>query len=380
MKRRKIPAVFMRGGTSKGVFFKASDLPPSREERDVIFLKALGSPDRYHRQLNGMGGGLSSVSKAVVVEPSGRDDADVDYTFVQIAVDQPITDYRLACGNLSSAVGPFAVDEGLVSVEDGAVTVRVYSTNTNQIYHAHFHVEDGEALETGDYEMSGVDGRGARVQLDYLDPGGAITGAFLPTGHAVDVLELKSGQSIEASLIDATNPVVFIAAGAIGLSGTEAPETLEADTNLMGRLDDIRRAAGVIMGLAKQPEDVPLGNPKISILSAPSDYVTIGGEAIKAEDYDVAVRGISMERVHRALPGTGGMCLAAAAQVSGSLPHRLARCRDTGHDLRIATPSGVMTIAATAHQNTEGTWIADKITVYRTQRRLMEGNIVLPVT
>ena len=374
----KIPAVFIRGGTSKGVFFKDEDLPSSREERDEIFLKVLGSPDPYQRQLNGMGGGLSSVSKVVIIAASNRPDADVDYTFVQIAVDKPVADYGQACGNLSASVGPFAVEEGIVPTENGRTTVRVYNTNTDKIYHAQFEVREGHAVETGDYEMSGVGGTGARIRLDYRDPGGAKSAAFLPSGNVIDTLELSDGRTLEASLVDATNPVVFVAAETMGVTGRERPEALEADGKLMSDLDEIRRLAGVIMGLASEPQDVPLSNPKVALVSSPAGYATISGEDVAGEDHDIGVRIVSMERMHRAVTGTGGMCLAAACQVTGSIPQQLSPGLQAGHDVRIGTPSGVMTVAAKAGQHATGDWHVESVTVYRTQRRLMEGSVVLP--
>ncbi|MGE4220044.1 MAG: 2-methylaconitate cis-trans isomerase PrpF family protein [Alphaproteobacteria bacterium] len=374
----KIPAAFIRGGTSKGVFFKADDLPPEQAARDAIFLQALGSPDPYQRQLNGMGGGLSSVSKAVIVGRSARPDADVDYTFIQVAVDRPVADYSQSCGNLSSSVGPFAVEEGLIAATDGPTTVRVYNTNTDKLYHAHFEVRDGHAVETGDFEMSGVSGTGARVRLDYLHPGGARTAAFLPTGKAAEPLRLPDGKAVQASLVDATSPVVFVAAEDMGVSGIEAPEALEADTRLMTALESLRRAAGVAMGMAETPEAVALSSPKIALVAPPRGYRTIGGEAVAAGDYDIAVRIVSMERMHRAVTGTGGMCLAAACQVTGSVPNRIARPLPPGQDIRIGTPSGAMTVAANVRQDDTGRWQVDSVTVYRTQRRLMEGKVVLP--
>lgn len=376
--RRKIPAAFIRGGTSKGIFFRAEDLPPDRAARDAIFLRALGSPDPYQRQLNGMGGGLSSLSKAVIVGRSARPDADVDYTFVQVAVDRPVADYGQACGNLSASVGPFAVEEGIVSVPDGPTTIRVYNTNTGKLYRAHFEVRDGHAVETGDFEMSGVGGTGARVRLDYLDPGGARTAGFLPTGNPTDMLPLPGGGRVEASLVDATNPVAFVPAAAMGIAGTETPEALESDPALMTALEALRRAAGVAMGLAEDPATVPLSSPKIALLAPPQSYRSIDGAPVAAADHDIAIRIVSMERMHRAVTGTGGMCLAAACQVTGSVPHRLARPQSPGRDIRIGTPSGVMTVAATVGRDPGGRWAVDCVTVYRTQRRLMEGRIVLP--
>lgn len=401
MSRYKIPAVFMRGGTSKGVFFKATDLPSDRAERDRIFLTVLGSPDPYGRQLDGMGGGISSLSKAVVIEPSSRADADVDFTFIQVAVDRPIADYEQTCGNLSAAVGPFAVEEGIVSAADGEAVVRVFNTNTAKIYHARFAVRGGVPVERGDFTMSGVSGTGARVRLDYMNPGGARTSAFLPSGNVIDLLpDGTSHNHIETSLVDATSPVVFVRASDLGVTGTEPPEALEANGSMTSRLEAIRRDAAVVMGLAELAETAALSTPKIAMVSAPAPYTTIGGEKIAAEDHDIAVRIVSMERLHKAVTGTGAMCLAAACQVPNSLPAgmigRSASSKGTGDQeagekeaggkgtvtpggaVRIGTPSGVLTVAASVSRTENGIWQADRVTVYRTQRRLMEGSVVLP--
>ena len=378
MQQSKFRAVFIRGGTSKGVFFRAEDLPATREDRDRIFLTILGSPDPYHRQLDGMGGGLSSVSKVCIIAPSNRAGVDVDYTFVQIAVDQPVADYEQACGNLSSAVGPFAIEEQMVDAPDGEALVRVYNTNTDKVFEARFAVREGRAVETGDFEMSGVPGTGARIRLDYLAPGGAKSAGFLPTGNIVDTLARRDGEPVQVSMVDATNPVVFVSAEDFGVTGTERPEALESNVALMQSLDDLRRQAGVRMGLAGEPGQVPLSNPKIALVASPRLYTALNDTEITPEDFDIAVRIVSMERMHRAVTGTGGMCLAAACQVTGSVPQRIARAIEPGGDVRIATPSGIMTAAAKANRLSDGVWDAERVTVYRTQRRLMEGHVLLP--
>lgn len=374
--RNRIPAVFIRGGTSKGVFFHARDLPADRAARDAIFLTVIGSPDPYARQLDGMGGGYSSVSKAVVIEPSARDDADVDFTFAQVVVDKPLVDYAQTCGNLSSAVGPFAVDEGLLRVADGPAVVRVFNTNTSKIYHAHFEVRDGRAVESGDYVLSGVSGSGALVRLEYVDPGGAMTRAFLPTGNAVDTFDVAGIGRVEASLVDATNPVVFVAASAFGKTATETPDALDADMHFMAAMDDLRRQAGVAMGITDRPADVPLSTPKIAILAEPGDHTTIAGTAVTASEHDILIRILSMEKCHKAVTGTGAMCLSAACGVAGSVPHRLRRGSDA--TVRLASPSGVVALAADVGRSDDGTWQARSISVERTQRRLMEGWVRLP--
>ncbi|MCG8558342.1 MAG: PrpF family protein [Hyphomicrobiales bacterium] len=376
MTQQRIPAVFIRGGTSKGVFFHARDLPPERAARDAIFLKALGSPDAYGRQLDGLGGGISSLSKAVVIEPSARDDADVDYTFAQVVVGEPIVDYSATCGNLSSAVGPFAVDEGLITAGSGEALVRVFNTNTSKLFESRFAVADGRAVTAGDFALPGVSGTGARISLDYLDPGGAMTGRLLPTGRATDRIDVPGLGEIEASLVDASNPVAFVAAADVGKTAGELPETLEADTAFMARLDAVRRAAGVAMGLGNRPEDVPLASPKIAIVAPPLDFEDLSGAAVRAGDMSIAARMISMERLHRAVPLTGAMCIAAACRIDGTIPNRLER--NGNAEVGVGTPSGVIPVGAKVARNGSGDWHAEACRVFRTQRRLMEGWVLVP--
>ena len=373
----EIPAAFYRGGTSKGVFFHERDLPSGRAARDEIFLAVIGSPDPYRRQLNGMGGGLSSLSKVVCIGPSTRDDADVDYTFAQIAVDRPAVDYATNCGNLSSAVGPFAIDEGLFTpgVVDGTAMVRLHNTNTGVVIHAAVPVAGGKAAVTGDFEIQGVHGAGARIQLDYLSPGGATTGKLLPADEVVTELEVPGEGVLQVSLVDAATGMVFVTAEALGLKATETPEDIDSDAALMARLDRIRRAAGVRMGLANRPEDVPLTNPRIGMLAAPTAFDAIDGRHIDADAQDITVRVLSMTNVHRVSPLTSALCLAAASRIEGTLVHSLARAR--AGDLRIGTPSGVLPVGADVTR-ANGGWHANYTRSYRTARRLMQGSVLIP--
>ena len=267
MNQIEIPAAFYRGGTSKGVFFHEKDLPADQQARDEIFLQVIGTPDPYARQLNGMGGGISSLSKVVSVGPPSRNDADVDYTFGQVAVDRPQVEYSTNCGNLSSVIGPFAIDEGLVTpdVTDGIATIRLHNTNTGVIIHAQVPVIGGKAAVLGDFEIQGVFGTGARIQLDYLEPGGATTGKLLPADEVVSSINVPDEGELSISLVDAATGMAFIAAEDIGLTATESPDSMDNDSALMAHLDIIRRAAGVRMGLANRPEDVPLTNPRIGM-------------------------------------------------------------------------------------------------------------------
>jgi 2-methylaconitate cis-trans-isomerase PrpF len=375
MARKKIPAVFVRGGTSKGVFFHESDLPSDKAERDRIILHALGSPDPYKRQLNGMGGGLSSLSKVVIVAKSEHPDADVDYTFAQVSVDEPVVAYRGACGNLSASVGAFAVDEGLIKVPDGEAFVRVHMTNTGKIYEARFPVRDGMTVEDGDYVMPGVSGTGAKITLDYLDPGGAITGALLPSGKVRDRIEIAGLGEVQVSLVDATNAMVFLDAADMGCEATERPDDLDSDETFMSRMEEARRKGAVLMGMANRLDDVPPASPKVGIVARPKDFTALDGTKFKEEDMDLTVRVISMENVHRALPGTIGMCIAAAARVEGTIAHSLA---GNHTPIRIGNPSGVVPVDADVSRKDNGDWSVSAITVFRTQRRLMEGSVLVP--
>jgi 2-methylaconitate cis-trans-isomerase PrpF len=372
-----IPAIFMRGGSSKGVFFHARDLPAERAARDAIFLSVLGSPDPYGRQLDGMGGGISSLSKAVIIGPPTHSDADVDYLFAQVAVDKPVVDWSSNCGNLSSAVGPFAVDEGLVRVADGEALVRIHQVNTKRIIHARFPVRGGKAVTAGDFTMAGVAGSGARIRLDFLAPGGGATGRLLPTGNAQDTLH-HEGRAYAVSLIDAANACVFLDARDLGLTGTESPDAIEADPARMALLDALRRKAGVMMGLAATPEKVGLALPKIAVVAPPAAYHALDGAGFTADTHDIAVRMISMERAHRAVPLTGAMCLGVASRIPGSLPNRLAGPPARADETRVANPSGILSVGAEVHQKPDG-WFAESAVVYRSARRLMQGVVAVPV-
>jgi 2-methylaconitate cis-trans-isomerase PrpF len=377
MPQRWVPAVFMRGGTSKGLFFHAEDLPADSEARDRLLLAALGSPDPFGRQLDGMGGGISSLSKAAVIGPPTRPDADVDYTFAQVAVDRPVVDYGANCGNLSSAVGPFAVDQGRSPRPDGPALVRIHNTNTGGLLHARFAVRGGRAETRGELAIPGVAGTGAPIRLDFLDPGGARTGRLLPTGCPVDEVSLKGAGRYRLSLLDATSPVAFVAAAELGLDGTESPDGLEARPEVLALLDRLRRRAGVLMGLAPTPEAVELASPKIAVLCPPRPFRTLDGRMVAAADHDVGVRMQSMERPHRAVPVTGALCLAVACRVAGTVAQALAAARAAAGDpVRVGNPSGVVQVAAEVARTPEG-WRASSASLYRTARTLMRGEIAV---
>src|SRR5688572_29352109 len=273
--QRRIPAVFMRGGTSNAVVFHQRDLPEDRRLWDDIFLAALGSPDPYGRQLDGMGGGFTSVSKVCVIGPPTRADANIDYTFAQIPVKEQRVEYVTNCGNMSSAMGPFAVDEGLVKMVDpnGEALVRIYNTNTKKIIHARFPLVSGCAAVDGDLEIPGIAGTGAPVRLDFMAPGGAATGKLLPTGNVRDTLDVPGVGKIEMSMVDAANPCVFVRARDVGLTGAELPSATEANTDALRKLAAIRCAASVAMGITRDVVEAAtrLSNPAIGFVSAPQD-------------------------------------------------------------------------------------------------------------
>ena len=385
MRQLKIPAAFIRGGTSNAVVFDRHDLPDDEAVRERLFLAALGSPDPHGRQLDGMGGGISSLSKVCIVGPASRPDADVDYTFGQVAVDRPQVDWSSNCGNMSSAIGPFAVDEGMVDTPGPQGVVVIHNTNTGKLIRSRFPVRDGVAAVEGDTAIPGVSGTGAPVDLEFLEPGGAATGALLPTGNAVDVLEVDAVGTVSASLVDAANPFVFVDAGAMGVSGTETPEALDARPELMRRLERIRAAAAVAMGIAATPAEASArfpSAPKIGIVAPPCRAETLSGETVEAADGDISARMVSMNNVHRALPLTGALGLAVAAAIEDTLVARAAAARATedGGRIRLITPSGVLSAAAEVQRSDDGrAWHAAHASVRRTQRRLFDGFVHVPV-
>ena len=378
MPQRPIPAVFMRGGTSKAIMFHARDLPADRAAWAPLFLAAMGSPDPYGRQLDGMGGGVSSLSKVCVLAPSAREDADIDYSFFQIQVKEARVDDRGNCGNMSSAVGPFAVDEGLVPAAGDTAVVRVYNTNTQKLIHAHFPLDDGRARVGGDLAIPGVAGTGAPVRLDFLSPGGATTGRLLPTGQARERLEVPGLGAIAVSMVDAANACVFVRAADLGLTGRELPDAIEADAPLLARLEAIRRQASVAMGIAPTLEAA--GGirvvPFIALVSPPAASPMLTGETLAAEAIDLTARVMSNGQPHRALPLTISLCTAVAARIDGTVVAEMARAG--AGDLRIGMPSGVLTVAADVVREASGAWVARSGAFYRTARRLFDGRVWVP--
>jgi 2-methylaconitate isomerase len=359
-------ASFMRGGTSKGLFFHNVDMPSDLRERDGLFLRMLGSPDPYGRQLDGMGGGISSLSKVVVISSSTRSDADVEFTFGQVAVDEAIVDYSANCGNLSAAVAPFAIDEKLCQVPDGSTTLRLFNTNTQKVIHATLRVRGGFAETEGDLALPGVAGTGSPIKLTYVDPAGARTGRLFPTGNRTDTIQFQ-GRPVAVSLVDATGPVVMLRAVDFGMKGTESPSQLDADLSLMESLEAIRREAAVMMGLADTPASAPLASPKVAILATPES---------ESQDQDLVARVVSMGRIHQALPGTTAMCIAVSQRIQGTLPELLAKSTPDVTRVRLSSPAGVIVAGSdvsTSHENAEDQLHIGSASIYRSARTLMRG-------
>lgn len=371
----RVPACFMRGGSSKGVFFSLSDLPQDRSRWDRLFLSVIGSPDPYARQLNGMGGGVSSLSKVAVISPSERDDADLDFTFGQVDVGRALVDYSSNCGNLSSAVGPFALECGLIRLAEGQRSIRIHNTNTNKILVAYLSVEDGLAAEKGNVSIPGVAGTGAPIRLQFLDPAGAGTGSLLPTGRLVDEIRTDDGCSFSASLMDAGNPCVFIDATSVGRTANEPVAELEGDRPLMDLLDTVRRKAAVKMGLAASEASAPDAVPKIAIVGPPGPANDLAGNKIDPTLADLSVRMLSMKNVHRVLPLTGAMCTSVACCLPGTIPASL--CKTPDGDVRLANPSGILHVGADVTVNNAPE--VQSVTVVRTARLLMKGEVAVPV-
>lgn len=381
MTQHSLPAAFMRGGTSKALLVQRNDLPQSQDDWAPLFMAAMGTPDPYGRQLDGMGGGVSSLSKVCIIAPSEHPDADVDYTFAQVMVKDAHVDYRGNCGNMSSAVGPYAVDQGLVSATGTQTTVRIFNTNTKKIIHSTFETDNGRARYDGDLAIPGVSGTGSPIKLDFVQPGGATTGKLLPSGQVTDSLEVPGAGTLEVSLIDAANAAVFVRAADIGLTGLELPDELESRPDVLERLNAIRVQASVKMGIAPDVESAKRITivPFVAIISAPADNPTLSGETVPAADIDLVARVISNGQPHRALPLTISLCTAVAARISGSVVAQALSPAAGDGTLRLGMPSGILTVGAEVSQEA-GEWTAHAGSFYRTARLLFDGQVWVPQT
>jgi 2-methylaconitate cis-trans-isomerase PrpF len=370
----------MRGGTSKGLFFHGKDLPPDPHLRDQVILAAYGSPDPYRRQIDGVGGALSVTSKVAIISPSPSPDYDVVYHFGQVSIDRPIVDVKGNCGNMSSAVGPFAVDEGLVKAVGPVTRVRIHQKNTNKLIVAEVPVKDGNFNEAGDYAIDGVPGTGSRILLRFVDPAGAVTGKLFPTGNRRDRFDIPGLGTMEVSCIDAANPFVFVRAASLGLSGTET-EDLERRAEIISMLEAIRCRAAVRLGITASEEEATRRSqavPKVAIVSAPSAYTALSGRAVEAREVDLLARMMSMGTLHRSYAVSGAVATAGAAMIPGTVVGELLAENVRSKDLlRIGHPGGIIDVGAVI-ESRAGEYIYREAVLGRTARRLMEGNVLVP--
>lgn len=385
MKQLRIPAVYMRGGTSKGVFFLANNLPSDPAARDRILLRVIGSPDRYGKHTDGMGGATSSTSKVVIISRSERAGCDVDYRFGQVAIDAPMIDWSGNCGNLSAAVGSFALSAGLVEgPADGTATVNIWQANIAKKIVNHVPMQGGEVQELGGFELDGVAFPAAEVKVEFLDPasdeeGHGAGGAMFPTGNRIDMLDVPSVGRIEATLINAGNPTIFVDASKLGLKGTELQGDINGDKAMLGRAEAVRSLGAVAMGLVATPEEATAKRPhtpKLAFVARPAPYTASDGKRVEAGSIDLLARIFSMGVLHHAMTGTGAVAIAAAAAIPGTIVSRVAPAGADGR-VRFGHPSGTLSVGAEAREQ-GGQWTVSKVMMSRSARRLMEGWVRVP--
>ena len=381
----KVPATYMRGGTSKGVFFRLQDLPePCQvpgEARDKLLLRVIGSPDRYQKQIDGLGNATSSTSKSVILAEPTQPDHDVDYLFGQVAIDKPFVDWSGNCGNLTAAVGAFAIHGGFVAKEripeNGTCTVRIWQANIQKTIVAHVPITDGEVQETGDFELDGVTFPAAEIEVEFMDPADG-DGAMFPTGNVVDDLEVPGVGTLKASMINAGIPTIFLNAEDIGYKGTELQEAINNDPQALDRFETIRAYGAVKMGLIKDISEAVSRQhtPKVAFVAKPVDYVASSGKTITPNDVDVLVRALSMGKLHHAMMGTAAVAIATASAVPGTLVNLAAGGGDRTH-VTFGHPSGTLRVGAVAKE-VNGQWTATKAIMSRSARIIMEGNVRVP--
>lgn len=385
----RIPATYMRGGTSKGVFFRLQDLPPAAQSpgpaRDALLLRVIGSPDPYAKQIDGMGGATSSTSKTVIVAPASKPGHDIDYLFGQVSIDSAFVDWSGNCGNLSAAVGSFAISNGLVDAgripRDGIATVRIWQANIGKTIIAHVPITNGEVQETGDFELDGVTFPAAEVQLEFLDPAadeGDGGGAMFPTGNLVDELEVPGIGTFKATLINAGIPTIFVNAADIGYTGTELQGAINSDPAALARFETIRAYGAVRMGLIEHIDQAAgrQHTPKVAFVAAPASYTASSGKPVKAEDVDLLVRALSMGKLHHAMMGTAAVAIGTAAAIPGTLVN-LAAGGGARSAVRFGHPSGTLRVGAEA-SGEGGQWTVTKAIMSRSARVLMEGWVRVP--
>ena len=385
----KIPATYIRGGTSKGVFFRLEDMPKATQvpgaARDALLLRVIGSPDPYGKQTDGMGAATSSTSKTVILSKSTRPDHDIDYLFGQVSIDKPFVDWSGNCGNLTSAVGPFGISNGLVDAaripQNGIATIRIWQANIGKTIIAHVPITNGAVQETGDFELDGVTFPAAEVQLEFMDPaadeddGG---GAMFPTGNLVDDLEVPGVGTFKATMINAGIPTIFVNAADIGYTGTELQDDINSDPKALAMFETIRAYGAVRMGLIQHIDEAATRQhtPKVAFVAKPADYIASSGKAISAKDTNVLVRAMSMGKLHHAMMGTAAVAIGTAAAIPGTLVNLAAGGGDL-EAVRFGHPSGTLRVGAQAKQ-VNGEWTVTKAIMSRSARVLMEGWVRVP--
>ena len=385
----KVPATYLRGGTSKGVFFRLQDLPEAAQQpgaaRDKLLMRVIGSPDPYGKQIDGMGGATSSTSKTVILSRSSKPDHDVDYLFGQVSIDKAFVDWSGNCGNLSAAVGPFAISNGLVDParvpKEGIATIRIWQVNIGKTIIAHVPVTNGAVQETGDFELDGVTFPAAEVQLEFMDPAAEEEGAggsMFPTGNLVDDLEVPGVGTLKATMINAGIPTVFVNADAIGYTGTELQEAINGDAKALAMFETIRAHGALRMGLIKHIDEAAQRQhtPKVAFVAPPKDYTASSGKPVKAGDIDLLVRALSMGKLHHAMMGTAAVAIGTAAAIPGTLVNTAAGGGER-NAVRFGHPSGTLRVGAEAKQQ-NGEWTVTKAIMSRSARVLMEGWVRVP--
>ncbi|MGB8418074.1 2-methylaconitate cis-trans isomerase PrpF [Paraburkholderia sp.] len=385
----KIPATYMRGGTSKGVFFRLQDLPEAAQvpgaARDALLMRVIGSPDPYGKQIDGMGGATSSTSKTVIIAKSSKPDHDVDYLFGQVSIDKAFVDWSGNCGNLSAAVGPFAISAGLVDASriphNGVAIVRIWQANIGKTIIGHVPMTDGAVQETGDFELDGVTFPAAEVQLEFMDPAAeeeGAGGAMFPTGKLVDDLEVPGVGTLKATMINAGIPTIFVDAESIGYKGTELQDAINSDEKALAMFETIRAHGAVRMGLIKHIDEIATRQhtPKVAFVAKPADYVASSGKHVAAGDVDLLVRAMSMGKLHHAMMGTAAVAIGTAAAISGTLVN-LAAGGGARDAVRFGHPSGTLRVGAEAREE-GGAWTVTKAIMSRSARMLMEGWVRVP--
>lgn len=372
---KELPCSIFRGGTSKGVFFMEDVLPKDKDELNKVLLSVMGSPDE--RQIDGLGGAVSTTSKVAIISKEEKEDWDVNYTFAQVSIDKPVVSYAGNCGNISSAVGAFAIENDMVEVKSPVTTVRVYNTNTKKLIYEHVPTPNGKITYNGDFAISGVPNTASKIELEFLNPAGSFTGKLLPTGNVVDILNIDGVGNIEVSIVDVANPLVYVDAKSVKLKGIENANEIDSDKNLLLLLEKIRGEAAVRMGLVEKWQDgatISPGVPKLTIVSNPQDYVTNSKTEVKENEYDLSVRMMSMQKAHKTIALTGALCTAAACVLEGTIPNQIVKAENIKNNFKFGHGDGLIDVSIKYEKDEKGT-IINSVSSHRTARKIMTGTV-----